>query len=146
MRPTTKWKSRSLQKKTSKRRSALEDHFERFLQARGVKYAYEQLKVYFTPAPKKRSKLFDWFGPRPKKGERWRIVETKGYWHAKSRLAETLAIEQNPQIEVMYLFQNPNLPIVKGSKTTYAMWCEKKQIAWTESFDVAAKWLGTEAR
>lgn len=32
---------------------------------------------------------------------------------------------QYPQLDIRFVFQNPNNTIRKGSKTTYADWCKK---------------------
>jgi len=112
--------------------------FEKTLVARGINYTYESAKVSFTPPVKTRTKLWDWT-IKPDNGSEF-IVETKGYWSPKNRLDETEAIKQNPQLDVRYCFQNAHNPIRKGSKTTYAMWCNKHGIQWCQG-TIPLEWI-----
>ena len=53
------------------------------------------------------------------------IIETKGRFVTADRKKHLLVREHNPDIDIRFLFTNPNARISKTSKTTYAMWCEK---------------------
>lgn len=54
------------------------------------------------------------------------VYETKGYIRTLAeRKKYVLVQQQNPDKKVVMVFQNPNLPIRKGSKTTYRAWFEK---------------------
>lgn len=57
--------------------------------------------------------------------------EAKGIWDAEDRKKMLLVIAQYPHKKFVMVFYNQNYKIYKGSKTTYAMWCDKHQIAWT---------------
>jgi hypothetical protein len=120
------------------RRSKFEVQFEKQLQALGVEYVYEATPTYFTPPPKVRRKTFDWHITLAS-GKKI-IIETKGYWDASSRTAETMAIEQNPDLDIRYVFMNSNMPIRKGSNTTYAVWCRKHGILYADG-GVPRSWL-----
>lgn len=39
----------------------------------------------------------------------------------------------HPDYTITIVFQNPTIPINKGSKTTYSDWCEKHRIAWRKA-------------
>ncbi|UPA25355.1 hypothetical protein K6301_03895 [Shinella oryzae] len=42
-----------------------------------------------------------------------------------------LAVKQeNPEYKITSVFQNPNAPMKKGSKTKYSDWCENHGIEW----------------
>ncbi len=41
-----------------------------------------------------------------------------------------LVKEQHSGIDIRFVFENPNLKLRKGSKTTYAMWAEKNGFKW----------------
>lgn len=57
------------------------------------------------------------------------VYELKGYLRTIQERQKYVYIkEQNPHINLVMVFQNPNLPIRKGSKTTYKTWFEKKGI------------------
>jgi len=57
-------------------------------------------------------------------------VETKGLFDSDDRRKILAVISQHPDIDIILVFQNPNMKINKGSKTTYAKWCEKHNIKW----------------
>ena len=50
------------------------------------------------------------------------FIEAKGLFSASDRKKHKLVREHNPNIDIRFVFQNANLPITKGSKTTCAMW------------------------
>jgi hypothetical protein len=108
------------------RASKFEETFEKTLIARSIDYAYEVVKASFTPPLKVRTKLWDWLITTDS-GATF-VCETKGYWSPRNRLDETEAIKQNPHIDVRYCFMRASTPIRKGSKTTYADWCDKHGI------------------
>lgn len=62
-----------------------------------------------------------------------RIVEGKGRFPAADRTKMKAIREQYPDYEITIVFQNPDAPINKGSKTTNAMWCEKHGIKWLKA-------------
>jgi hypothetical protein len=51
--------------------------------------------------------------------------------------------EQHPDLDIRLLFQNAYNKIRKGSKTTYAMWCEKKGILYAHK-QIPKQWLSLE--
>ena len=66
------------------------------------------------------------------------IVETKGIFTPEDRQKHLYVKAQHPEHDIRFVFQNPNAPIYKGSKTTYAMWCDK------HGFKYAAKLIPLE--
>lgn len=57
------------------------------------------------------------------------MYETKGYIRSVAERRKYVYVaEQNPDLKLVMVFQNPNLPIRKGSKTTYKMWFEKNGV------------------
>lgn len=56
--------------------------------------------------------------------------ELKGRFTARDRKKMLLVTSQH-KIRLIMVFQNPNLPINKGSKTTYGDWCTQNGIEWT---------------
>jgi len=70
------------------------------------------------------------------------LVEAKGNFRSTFERTKMLLIkEQNPEYEIRFLFQNPNLPIQKGSKTTYAKWAEKKGFKWASGEQIPQEWV-----
>ena len=53
------------------------------------------------------------------------VVETKGLWTVADRQKMVQVVQQNPDVDLRMVFQNPNNKIAKGSKTTYENWCNK---------------------
>jgi hypothetical protein len=52
------------------------------------------------------------------------IVEGKGEFDAKDRAKHLLVKEQHPDLDIRFVFNNPNARLYKGSPTTYSKWCE----------------------
>jgi hypothetical protein len=53
-------------------------------------------------------------------------VETKGYWDADDRKKFLYIKASRPDIDLRFIFNNPNARIRKKSKTTYADVCSGK--------------------
>ena len=53
------------------------------------------------------------------------IVETKGIFDNEDRRKHLAVREQHPELDIRLVFSNAKAKLYKGSKTTYAMWCEK---------------------
>lgn len=64
------------------------------------------------------------------------IYELKGRWTAQDRKKMRLLVEQHPEYEIVMVFQNPNIKINKGSKTSYADYCDKYNIKWMSYKDL----------
>lgn len=52
-------------------------------------------------------------------------VETKGRFVAADRQKHVLIQAQRPDLDIRFVFSNPKAKINKGSKTSYADWCDK---------------------
>lgn len=53
------------------------------------------------------------------------IIEAKGWFKVADRQKHLCIKYQHPELDIRFVFSNPNTKIGKGSKTTYAMWCAK---------------------
>ena len=53
------------------------------------------------------------------------IVETKGIFDNEDRRKHLAVREQHPELDIRLVFSNAKAKLYKGSKTTYAMWCDK---------------------
>jgi hypothetical protein len=58
------------------------------------------------------------------------IIETKGRFVTADRQKHLLIKEQRPDLDIRFVFSNPNQRISKQSQTTYAMWCDKHGFKW----------------
>ena len=120
-------------------RSGLEESVGASLEARGADFEFETLKLKWTPPTKERTYTPD-FIITTRSGKQI-VVETKGRWVTADRHKMQVVIEQHPELDIRMVFQNPNAKIRKGSKTTYADWCEQKLgIPWAKG-DVPDSWL-----
>lgn len=74
------------------------------------------------------------------------IVEAKGKLDRLVREKMALVIEQNPDLDIRFLFMRDN-KIAKNSKTRYSDWCKKRGIPYAISEDghIPDAWLA-EAR
>jgi hypothetical protein len=53
------------------------------------------------------------------------VVEVKGYFTPEDRTKHLLVQKAHPNLDVRFVFKNPNNKLRKGSSTTYAMWCDE---------------------
>tara|TARA_R100001377_G_scaffold82165_1_gene62265 strand:- start:446 stop:856 length:411 start_codon:yes stop_codon:yes gene_type:complete len=60
------------------------------------------------------------------------LVETKGRWVLEDRKKHLLIRKQHPTLDIRLVFQNSKGKIRKGSKTTYADFCNKNNITWAD--------------
>tara|TARA_B110000285_G_C15082360_1_gene594237 strand:+ start:951 stop:1376 length:426 start_codon:yes stop_codon:yes gene_type:complete len=67
------------------------------------------------------------------------LVETKGRWVLEDRKKHLLIQKQHPELDIRLVFQNSKGKIRKGSKTTYADFCEKHNITWADK-SIPVKW------
>jgi hypothetical protein len=102
-------------------RSGLEEKIAAELQEAGIDYRYEapEDRIEYTRPARKARYTPDFVLPNGI------VVETKGRFVTADRQKHLLIKEQFPDIDIRFVFSNPNARISKQSKTTYAMWCEK---------------------
>jgi hypothetical protein len=113
-------------------RSKLEERVARWMELNGFDHQYESLKLeyviesVYTP---------DYILPNGV------ILEAKG-WFKPSDRRKMLAVKvAHPHLDIRFVFQNPNSPISKGSKTTYAMWCEKNGFPFCSATAIPLTWF-----
>lgn len=68
-------------------------------------------------------------------------LEIKGYFDPEDRRKMKAVKEQNPELDVRVVFQNPTQKISKRSRTTYAQWCEQNDIKWCSYKKIPVEWL-----
>lgn len=90
------------------------------LAALSVPYEYETKKIPYTTPPASHTYTPDFLLPNGI------IVETKGYFDSSDRTKHILVKAQHPELDIRFVFSNPNTKLSKTSQTTYAMWCEKR--------------------
>jgi len=103
-------------------RSGLEDKIAKQIKEAGLDVIYEKEKITYTQ-PARIAKYTPDF-KLPKRGGYF-YVETKGRWLTDDRHKHLLIKAQFPDIDIRFVFSNQNSKLYKGSKTTYAMYCDK---------------------
>jgi len=129
-----KRKKQSPSRRTSNFRSGFEAKTANFLRRNGVEFGYENMKIEYM---KMSTYTPDFILPNGI------IVETKGLWTSEDRTKHLLIREQHPELDVRLCFQNAQNKLRKGSKTTYAMWCEKKGLKYCDK-TIPKSWLNTK--
>lgn len=99
-------------------KSGLEEVVYKFLKNNCCEFGYESLKIaYSVPDQKKIYKpdfpILNCF-----------IIETKGQFNSADRKKMKLVKQQNPDLDIRFIFSNSKTRIGKKSQTTYAKWCE----------------------
>ena len=115
-------------------RSGLEERIIKQLEEYDIKPNYEAIKLDYIIPESKHVYTPDF--PVCKSI----VIETKGRWVLEDRQKMLLLIEQHPEIEFRMLFYNANQKIKKGSKTSYADWCDKHNIKWANK-EIPQEWI-----
>ena len=53
------------------------------------------------------------------------LIEAKGWWKREDRTKHLCIKFQHPELDIRFVFSNPNTKIAKNSKTTYGLWCTR---------------------
>ncbi len=68
------------------------------------------------------------------------VIETKGRFLLADRKKHILIKEQYPDLDIRFVFSRSNGRLRKGSKTTYAVWCQKNGFMYADTL-IPAEWL-----
>lgn len=115
-------------------RSGLEEKVAEYLTSKGVGFSFETLKVPYVRPETKHTYTPDFIL------DNGIIIETKGRWLLDDRKKHLLIRKQHPDLDIRILFQNANAKISKGSKTSYADFCEKHGIPYAHR-EIPEAWL-----
>lgn len=119
-------------------RSGLEDNVNDMLKEHNKSFSYESEKISYIQPETKHNYTPDFVLNKIDGNKMY--VETKGRWVKTDRLKFDLIFEQYSDIDIRFVFQNPNAKLYKGSKTTYAQYCDKKGWKWAKK-DIPHDWL-----
>jgi hypothetical protein len=106
-------------------RSQFESNLARKLIERGVPFDYENERIVFIPKPRT-------YTPDFYLKETGIYVEAKGHLDKSDRVKMLLVKEQNPDLDIRFVFVRASNKIYKGSKTTYGQWANKHGFQWAE--------------
>jgi hypothetical protein len=115
-------------------RSGLELDIDNALKAQGIDGEYEQHIIDYVKPSTKHKYHPDFKLPNGI------FVESKGRFLAADRKKHLLIKEQQPELDIRFVFSNSNTKIAKNSKTTYADWCRKYGFQFADK-DIPEEWL-----
>jgi hypothetical protein len=113
-------------------RSGLEGKVADLLSSLKVKYEYESRKLAYILEC---NYIPDFLLPNGI------FLEVKGRLTSEDRRKMIAVKKSNPDLDIRFVFQAPFNKIYKGSKTTYAKWCEKHGFPWTSYQSIPISWL-----
>jgi hypothetical protein len=126
-------------------RSGLERGLAEQLDAEGISFEYEKLKLEYN-VPARVAK----YTPDFKVGKI--VIESKGAFGygpnrfsggdpAKERQKLLLVKEQHPDIDLRIVFQRASTKIYKGSPTSYAKWAADNGFLWADKGTIPPEWI-----
>ncbi len=115
-RPTWAAKKNNTLKVKAKLRSGLEDKVAAQLNAAGMDFGYEKLKLPYH--------IEHTYNPDFQLANGI-IVECKGLFTSEDRSKHLAVKKAHPGLDIRFVFSRSASPLYKGSKSTYASWCEK---------------------
>ena len=118
-------------------RSGLEDQVASQLVGAGVPVLYEEHVISYLRPARKAKYTPDFMLPNGI------IIETKGRFVTADRQKHVLIKNQHPELDVRFVFSNPNSRISKQSPTTYGMWCEKNGFKYAKGL-IPMAWIDEE--
>jgi len=68
------------------------------------------------------------------------IIETKGRFTTEDRMKHLAIQKQHPNLDIRFVFTNSKAKLRKGSKTSYADWCDKNGFLYADK-DVPQEWI-----
>jgi hypothetical protein len=118
-------------------RSGLELDLDESLKRVGIDGEYEKNKIKYTVPASEHTYTPDFKLPNGI------YVETKGRFVTEDRKKHLLIKSQHPNLDIRFVFQNSKNKIRKGSKTTYADWCNKYGYKYADK-TIPKEWLDSK--
>lgn len=115
-------------------RSGLEVRVAQQLEDLGVNFGYETHVVRYVKPARLAKYTPDLMLPNGI------VIETKGRFDTADRQKHLLIKEQHPDLDIRFVFSNPNTRISKQSRTTYAMWCDKHGFTYAKG-NIPSDWI-----
>lgn len=114
-------------------RSSLEEALAKALQSANVPYHYEAAKIHYT---RPSFYLADFILE-----DQGIVIETKGAFDSADRAKMLRVKAAHPDLDIRFLFSNPNTRLGKQSKTTYGMWCNRHGFPFAKGGTPPQTWL-----
>ncbi len=122
--------------------SAFEMDFAKHLTKIGLDWEYEPDSFVWYPKPCTYTPDFKINLPNGKSF----YIETKGFFYKAARDKMERVHEMHPDIDIRYVFMKATNKLSAKAKkrpTTYAMWCEKRGLKWSEK-EFPIEWRSTK--
>lgn len=120
-------------------RSSLEHSVAINLEERGHTYDFEPEKIEYSYTETKK------YIPDFAVDDLPFRLEVKGWLTPEDRKKMLRVRDSNPDIDIRFVFDKAQNKIRKGSKTTYASWCDKHGFKWCEKV-VPDEWLNEKEK
>ena len=120
-------------------RSGLEERVSEQLAFLNILDCYEIKKIPFVQPAKNRNYTPDFWLPNGI------VVETKGVFTVQDRQKHLLIKDQYPDLDLRFVFSNSKNKLRKGSKTTYADWCNKYGFIFADQL-IPEEWINEKKR
>lgn len=118
-------------------RSGLEERNAEHIRKHGQKVRFECLKIKYPIPASVHTYTPDFLL------DNGIIVETKGRFLPVDRAKHLYVKMTHPELDIRFVFSNPNAPIAKGSKTTLAYWADSHGYKWAAKL-IPIDWLNEE--
>ena len=115
-------------------RSGLEEKVSEQLAFLSILDCYEITKIPFLKPERHRNYTPDFLLPNGI------VIETKGVFTIQDRQKHIWIKEQYPKLDLRFVFSNSKNKIRKGSRTTYADWCNKHNFKYADHL-IPEKWI-----
>ena len=119
--------------KRLKYRSKFELELAKVLANNKVKFEYQSKKFLYVP--KVRTYTPDFNLPDTNI-----FIEAKGHLDKADRVKMVLVKDQHKDLDIRFVFMNARNRIYRGSKTTYADWCNRYDFVWAEK-TIPTEWF-----
>jgi len=115
-------------------RSGLEKEVADWLKQKGIDGKYEQTVIQYTKPSTNHKYTADFILPNGI------IIETKGRFTVEDRKKHLYIKAQYPDLDIRFVFTNPNAKLYKGAKSSYADWCTKNGFIYSKQ-TIPEDWL-----
>jgi hypothetical protein len=115
-------------------RSGLEEKVSQQLEALGINVEYETKKIKYVIPESVHTYTPDFELPNGI------IIETKGRFLNDDRKKHLYIKSQKPEYDIRFVFSNSLAKLNKGSKTTYADWCNKHGFLFADKL-IPEEWI-----
>lgn len=121
-------------------RSKFEKQVASALKRAGAPYRYEEDVIHYEQPAKRRRYTPDFVLPNGI------ILEVKGYMTPADRSKHLWVREHNPDLDIRFVFQNPNTRISTRSRTRLREWAENAGFLWCCGPSIPRAWLNEKQK